>query len=192
MSAPDPSAPPALPDDDARVEALRALHLLEGIPDERFDRITRVAARLFGVPIALVNLVERDEQRGLSCLGLPTADMPRAQSFCAHTIASAEPLVVPDLASDPRFAGNPLVTGPDALRFYAGHPLAAPSGHRIGTLCIVDTRPRTLSDDELATLRDLALLVEREVAEARIEEALEGRRTAEARLRAVVDSAAEG
>jgi signal transduction histidine kinase len=192
MSTADPSTPPVLADDDARVEALRALHLLEGIPDERFDRITRLATRLFDVPIAMVNLVDREEQRGLSCLGLPSSDMPRAQSFCAHAIARPEPLVVPDVLNDARFAGNHLVTGSTAWRFYAGHPLAAPSGHRIGTLCIADTRPRAMSEEDLAALRDLALLVEREVAEARLEEALQGRRIAEARLRAVVDSAAEG
>ena len=192
MTATDPSVPPVPPDDDARVEALRALDLLGGEPQERFDRLTRLASRLFDVPIALVNLIDRDEQRSLSCLGLPTSDMPRAQSFCAHAIASSEPLVIPDLAADPRFAASPLVTGPDGLRFYAGHPLAAPSGHRIGTLCIVDTRPRTLAPGDPEALRDLALLVEREVAEARLDEALAGRRSAEARLRAVVESAAEG
>lgn len=183
---------PPLPDEEARIAALHALGLLDSPPQERFDRITRLTSLVLGVPIALVNLIDRDRQVSLSCVGLPGDDVPRAQSFCAHAIARDEPLVIPDLARDARFSASPFVTGPAALRFYAGEPITGAGGHRLGTLCICDVRPRHLDEAQLGTLRDLARLVEREISADALTEALAARHAAERRTRAVMDSAAEG
>ena len=191
MSA-DVTSPPELPDEHARLAALHRLALHTKPPGDRFDRITRLAGRVLDMPIALVNLIDRDHQWSLACVGLPGDDVPRAQSFCAHAIASDDPLVVPDLARDARFRDNLFVTGDAALRFYAGQPIAGPGGHRLGTLCVADLRPRTLGDRELESLRDLARLVERELSADALNEALEARAVAERRTRAIMDSAAEG
>jgi diguanylate cyclase (GGDEF)-like protein len=159
-------APEIPADEPARLASLRALNVLDTPPEERFDRITRLARRVFEVPIALVSLVDEDRQWFKSCQGLGAAETPRAVSFCGNAIHAAEPLVVPDALEDPRFRDNPLVTGEPRIRFYAGHPLSDPQGHRLGTLCIIDRRPRQLERQDLEQLRDLAALAERELAHA--------------------------
>lgn len=157
--------PPAIPVDEAsRLDALRSLNILDTAAEERFDRLTRLAKRAFGVPIALVSLVDANRQWFKSCQGLSVSETPRHVSFCGHAILSREVLVVPDALLDERFHDNPLVLGEPKIRFYAGCPLAAPNGSRLGTLCLVDREPRTLDAGDLDVLRDLAGMAEREVA----------------------------
>jgi diguanylate cyclase (GGDEF)-like protein len=152
---------PALPLDEARrLAALHATRLLGSAPEEAFDRITRMATRLLNVPIALVSLVDKDIQWFKSRCGLKTTQTARDISFCGHAILDHEPLVVPDALLDPRFADNPLVVNPPHVRFYAGVQLYSIDRMPIGTLCVLDRMPRTLGDDELDILRDLARMAE--------------------------------
>jgi diguanylate cyclase (GGDEF)-like protein len=159
--------PPATPLNEAhRLDTLRALHILDTSPEERFDRLTRLAKRLFGVPIALVSLVDADRQWFKSCQGLPdqVTETPRDVSFCGHAILSDDILLVPDALADPRFHDNPLVVGNPKIRFYAGCPLSVPNGSKLGTLCIIDVEPRSLEESERALLHDLARMAEQEIA----------------------------
>ncbi|WP_370972199.1 ATP-binding protein [Amycolatopsis sp. cg9] len=148
----------------ARVAAVRALDLLDTPSEERFDRITRLAQHTFSVPIALVSLVELDRQWFKSCAGLDERETPRSVSFCARAIERDDLMEIPDAHLDPRFADNPMVTGPPYIRFYAGQPLTTPSGHKAGTLCVIDREPRRLTAAERGRLRDLAHWVELEVS----------------------------
>lgn len=156
---------PAKPaDEPARLDALRALNILDTSPEERFDRLTRLAKRLFDVPIALVSLVDVDRQWFKSCVGLDASETPRDISFCGHAIVGDEILMIRDTLVDERFHDNPLVTGAPHIRFYAGCPLRVPNGSKIGTLCLIDIEPRTLSDEDRSLLRDLARMAEQELA----------------------------
>lgn len=149
-----------IPDDEpARLVSLRALGLLDTEPEERFDRITRVATALFSVPMATITLVDERRQWFKSCQGTAGREDPRDASFCAHVVASRGPIIVMDTLSDERFADNPLVRGGPRIRFYAGHPLVLGNGSCVGTLCLLDTRPRMLMEPEQERLRDLALMV---------------------------------
>jgi PAS domain S-box-containing protein len=155
---------PQLPENEQdRLEALYALNILDTPEEERFDRITRLAAVVFGVPIALVSLLDEHRQWFKSRHGLQTPHTPRSISFCGHTIHDGVSLIVPDTLLDPRFVDNPLVTGEPHIRFYAGYPIHSPDGHPLGTLCIIDTRPRQATEINIASLRDLAKLVEEEI-----------------------------
>jgi phosphoribosyl 1,2-cyclic phosphodiesterase len=158
-------ARPPIPDDEAeRVAALRRLGILDTAPEERFDRHTRIAAALFRVPIALVSLVDADRQWFKSCFGTDVCESSRETSFCAHAILSNDGfMVVPDALQDERFRDNPLVSDGPRIRFYAGSVLHSPEGKRIGTVCILDIRPRNLSEDEKKLLRDVANAVETEL-----------------------------
>ncbi len=142
-----------------RLFFLRSTGLLDSKASEAFDRITRLAAELFQVPIALVSLVEDKRQWFKSCVGLDTRQTDRSVSFCTHTIERGTALIVEDALQDTRFADNPLVTGYPGIRFYAGVPLRLPSGHALGSLCIIDSQPRSFSDRELQRLQDLGALV---------------------------------
>lgn len=154
--------PAPIPQNDAeRLEALYALLILDTPPEERFDRIVAFAANEFDVPIVLISLVDRERQWFKSRLGIPVCEMSRDISFCGHAIIGSDILVVPDAGIDRRFADNPLVTGDPFICFYAGAPLILPSGHAIGTLCLIDTKARALDRIELsimATLRDLVVM----------------------------------
>jgi len=150
-------------DEERRLAVTRSLGLIETPPEERFDRITRVAAALFDTPIALIALMERDREWFKSICGLDLREVPRDESFCGHSIYSREPLVVEDARLDRRFADNPYVTGPPGVRFYAGYPLLLRDGSCVGTICVIDTRPRHLDNRSLACLRDLAELAKREL-----------------------------
>jgi diguanylate cyclase (GGDEF)-like protein len=161
-SAPDPAG------EARRLAALHELHLLDTPAEERFDRITRLAQRLFDVPISLVSLVDRDRQWFKSRQGLEPAETPREISFCHYTIAGEGVMQVTDATRDPRFAENPLVTGDPLIRFYAAAPLTAPDGSKLGTLCVIDRQPRELATDEIEILRDLADLVEAEIASIQV------------------------
>ena len=153
-----------MPDDEAaRLAALRSLGLLDTEPDERFDRITRMAQRILDVPIALVSLVDADRQWFKSRQGLDRPETSRSVAFCAHAIAQHDVMVVEDATADPRFADNPLVTGDPEVRFYAGAPISGPDGHVLGTLCVMDRRPRTLDARDRQTLEDLAEMVQDEI-----------------------------
>src|SRR3989304_6783290 len=138
--------PPIPEEERARLSTLRELKILDTPAEERFDRITRIASRLFDVPIAVISLVDADRQWFKSCVGLSITETPREISFCAHAIMSDEIMYVSDTHADERFSDNPLVIGEPFIRFYAGCPLPGPDGRSLGTLCIVDRRPRELSD----------------------------------------------
>ena len=151
------------PEEPQRLSALEATKLLDTPPEERFDRVTRLAAEAFDVPIALVSLVDRERQWFKSCYGLGVRETGRDISFCGHAILKSEAFVVSDALADERFSDNPLVTGEPHIRFYAGAPLEDRSGFRIGTLCIIDKKPRGFSNRDEKTLRDLADIIEREL-----------------------------
>lgn len=151
-------------DEQARLETLRSLNILDTPPEERFDRLTRLARRLFGVPIALVSLVDEDRQWFKSAMGFPVKETPREISFCGHAILGDDILTVPDATLDERFRDNPLVTDEPKIRFYAGCPLTVASGSKLGTLCLIDQQPRTFNEDDRVLLRDLTRMVEQEIA----------------------------
>lgn len=171
MQVPDTAA-----DEHGRLEALHALNVLDTDPEERFDRLTRTAQRLFDVPIALVSLVDANRQWFKSCMGLGVRETPRDISFCGHAILGDDVFVITDTWQDPRFADNPLVTGVPHIRFYAGCPLRVAGGHKLGTLCIIDTRPRDFGTDDVAALKDLAAMAQGELSAMRMatEDALTG------------------
>lgn len=156
--------PPKIPDNEtARLHALRDLDILDSPPEERFDRLTRLAKHMFGTAIALVSLIDNQRQWFKSRQGLTTCETGRDISFCGHAILDDAILLVADTHLDPRFADNPLVMAPPHIRFYAGAPLHTAQGLRIGTLCIIDPAPRQLTAAELRALRDLADCVEAEI-----------------------------
>ncbi len=146
-------------DEAGRLEALRGLNLLDTPASEAFDQITRLAARLFGTPMAAVSLVDEQRQWFKSRVGLDVAETAREHAFCQHTIRTHDVLVVPDATRDPRFDDNPLVRGQPGIRFYAGAPLVTHDGYAVGSLCVIDDRPRELSEDDRRTLAELASLV---------------------------------
>ncbi len=156
-------APVWPPDEETRLRKLRELGLLDSFPDERFDRVTRLARRLFDVPIALITLIDADRQWFMSRIGLEFSETPRRISFCAHTILGDECLVVRDTLQDTRFADNPMVLGEPRIRFYAGAPLRLGPGSAPGCLCVMDSRTRSFVREDLDALRDLAALVERDL-----------------------------
>lgn len=147
--------PPILINEAARLSSLVKLDVLDTPPEERFDRITRLAKRMFNVPIVLISLVDADRQWFKSKQGLTPNETCRKSSFCAHAIAklsttnSLERIMeIPDALQDQRFHDNPLVTGDPRIRFYAGFVLKSHDEYNLGTLCIIDTEPRTLSNEE--------------------------------------------
>ena len=147
----------APPDEAARLACLRGLHVLDTLPEPVFDDIVRLASLICGAPISLVSLVDADRQWFKARVGAADPQTHRDLAFCAHAIDSAEPVfVVPDAADDPRFADNPFVTGAPHIRFYAGAPIVMPGGHVLGTVCVVDTVPRTLDDLQLQALQALS------------------------------------
>ncbi|SDC52746.1 PAS domain S-box protein [Paraburkholderia lycopersici] len=150
-------------DEDARLRALRQLDILDTDPEEAFDRISRLAAFAFGMPIVLISLVDEKRQWFKSHHGLEACETPRSVSFCAHAVLSKRMLVVEDALDDERFLDNPLVTGAPNIRFYAGSPLRLNDGQVVGTLCLIDSQPRTFDDAQGAMLAEFARLVEREL-----------------------------
>jgi len=146
-----------------RLEDLRSLHLVDTPPEDRFDRITRLAAEFFHVPIAYVAFIESDRQWFKSRHGLCQAETDRAVSFCQYTIHRDEPFIIPDTHLHPVGRNHPLVIGEPYARFYAGVPLAGPRGKKIGTFCLVDTKPRNFDQEMVEQLLVFAALVEREI-----------------------------
>ena len=147
-----------------RLAVLRRTRLLDTPPEQAFDDLVRLAAELLDMPIAAVHLIDTDRQWGKSEMGLGIRDLPRDIAFCAHTIRQPGALIVPDATLDPRFAGNPLVTGAPGIRFYAGEPLEV-DGQRLGALCVIDTKPRAgLDERQRFVLKTLAAQVVSQIA----------------------------
>lgn len=155
-----PAAPlPA--DEEARLAELHRSSILDTEADPAFDRVTRLAAAMFGTPIALVSFVDENRQWFKSCVGVEITESPRETSFCAHALDRSEVLVIQDATADPRFADNALVTGETHIRFYAGAPLRTRNGLALGTLCILDTEPHAdeFGPEQQQHLADLAAIV---------------------------------
>ncbi|MEJ5999863.1 GAF domain-containing protein [Paucibacter soli] len=154
----------AIPSNEAeRLRALRELLILDTPPEQRFDRIVQFAAEEFEMPVAMLSLVDSERQWTKSCVGVDQCNIAREHAFCAHAILSAEIMVVPDALADARFVDNPLVTSGPQVRFYAGAPIETGPGLRVGTLCLLDTRPRELDNTELAILGSLRDLIRGEL-----------------------------
>jgi DNA-binding response OmpR family regulator len=155
---------PLIPQDEAeRLVEFRLGAPVDPKPEERFDKISRMAQRVFNVPFAGISFVEGDRQWFKSRQGLQLEDAPRELSFCGHAIVGQDPLIVEDAVLDPRFAQNPIVLEEPRIRFYAGQPIRGAGGHNVGTLCVMDKVPREFTDDDLETLRDLGGMVEKEL-----------------------------
>lgn len=150
-------------DDARRLDALRDYRVLDTPVEESFDNLAALAAKIFGTPIALVSLVDQDRQWFKARVGLDLRETPREYAFCDHAIRGEGVMVVPDATRDPRFAHHPLVTGDPNIRFYGGVPLRTPDGMGLGTLCVLDRVPRTLSPHELMMLEALGRQVEIEL-----------------------------
>ena len=145
--------------ENARMAALRKLRILDTAPEPLFDSLVDLTARAHGVPIALISFIDQDRQWFKARVGLDICETPRDLAFCYHAIRSDQILIVPDAAADPRFRDNPLVTGAPGIRFYAGAPLVTPEGHALGTLCIIDTKPRDFPQEEADRLSRYAVAV---------------------------------
>ena len=152
------TSPPTFPGEEERLQVLDAYDLIDTLPEEALDDLAQLASQIFEVPIALISLVDGHRQWFKARFGLDEVAFPREISFCAHALGSPELFVIPDAAVDERFAGNPLVTGPTGIRFYAGAPLVSPEGAILGALCVMDREPRLLSAPQEETLLVLSRL----------------------------------
>jgi EAL domain-containing protein (putative c-di-GMP-specific phosphodiesterase class I)/GGDEF domain-containing protein len=148
---------PTKDNEQARLNALRDLNLLDSPPSESYDRLTRLASKLLDAPVSTISLTDADRQWFKSRVGVDLVEIPRAQAPCSYAIGQNDVFVVPDLLEDSRFADSPLAQA--GIRFYAGAPLFTRSGHGLGTLCVVDAKVRDLSEDERQVLSDLARMV---------------------------------
>jgi len=154
------------PDEPFRLQALRRLNVMDTPLEERFERITRMAKRLLGTSVSAISLIEADRQWFKSIQGCDLTQTGRDESFCGHAIMHDDLFIVDDARVDPRFKDNPLVTGHPHIVFYAGCPVCAEDGARVGMLCVIDSEPRTLNEEEADILRDLAGLAESEIRAA--------------------------
>ena len=180
-------APPVPRNEQQRLRTLRRYEVLDTPPKESLDLLCKLAAQMLGVPIALVSLVDEHRQWFRAGVGLEATETPREVAFCAHAIMGDQTLVVEDATRDARFAQNPLVTGAPDIRFYAGAPLAVEEGLNLGTLCVIDRKPRELNAEQRAMLARLADLVvadlKRDVLEKRLARQNEVMRATVARAR---------
>lgn len=152
--------PPPTPENEAaRLEALRRYRVLDTAPERVYDDIVELASFICQCPIALVSLVDGERQWFKSKVGLDASETTREVSFCAHAIIDGQMLVVEDATADKRFADNPLVTGDMHLRFYAGAPLMTADGFGLGSLCVIDSQPRQLNNEQIAALAKLSRTV---------------------------------
>lgn len=150
---------PAVPANETeRLAAVHALRQLDTKPEPRFDIITKIAIKMFHVPISTLTLVDKNREWHKSCQGVMRREGARDISFCGHAILSTRPLIIPDAKKDIRFAHNPMVVGKPYIRFYAGIPLLSTTGLVLGTLCLKDRKPRTLRKEELEQLIGLRRL----------------------------------
>ncbi|HEV2044887.1 MAG TPA: histidine kinase dimerization/phosphoacceptor domain -containing protein, partial [Sphingomicrobium sp.] len=147
------------PSEPERMAAVNRYEVLDTPPDGVFDRITSLAARLFGVPISIISIVDHDRIWFKSRHGVDVTEIPREPGLCASAILSPDPHILPDASVDPRSLANPLVAGDFGLRFYAGVPLTTDDGHNLGTLCVIDKVARPITQDQIEDLKDLASLV---------------------------------
>lgn len=152
--------PPVLDDETERLATLHELGVLDTPPEPRFNELVELAAFIAHTPIAAMTLIDEDRQWFKASIGLEIAGSTRDISFCGHTVAGDRTMVVPDTLRDERFADNPFVADAPKIRFYAGVPLSMANGHRVGTLCVLDTRPRTFLTDERRALEILGRQVE--------------------------------
>ena len=174
-----------------RLAALEQLGLLDTPQEERFRRITDVARRLLRAPRAYLNLVDAERLWVMACVGDELVEGDRKQSLCQYAVMEDAPILVYDATVDERFRHSTFVTGPGGLRAYAGHPLRAPSGHVVGTLCVTDVVPRAWSDDDLRTLTELSAWAELELAHGEVQRALTAGARAQRLNESVLSSAAE-
>jgi GAF domain-containing protein len=145
-----------LPENEgARLEALRQYEILDTDPEESFNDLTRLAAYICNTPIALITLVDEHRQWFKARVGMSEKETSRDISFCAHAILQDGPFIVRDALDDARFRMNPMVTALPHIRFYAGSPLMSPEGFKIGTLCVIDSKPRELTPEQVAALKIL-------------------------------------
>jgi two-component sensor histidine kinase len=154
-----PSKQPTLADDAERLAAIKRYNILDTPPDGAFDRVTRLAAGYFSVPICIVSIVDHDRIWFKSHHGVEASEIPRSPGLCASAILDNKPWVITDAKADPRSLANPLVAGQFGLRFYVGVPLRTHDGFNLGTLCIIDRAPRRVSEVEIAQLSDFAAIV---------------------------------
>lgn len=171
------AAPPP-PDEELRLLVLEETEILDTPADPVFDAVVRLAADICEVPIALVSLIDAERQWFKARVGLDVQQTPREHAFCAHCILAGETFEIADTAADPRFSDNPLVTGPPHIRFYAGFPVRAGDGRALGTLCVIDRVPRSLTPAQRQSMRRLAHLISGLLQERRA--AAMARKTAEA------------
>jgi len=157
------AAAPLPADEQERVRQLAACAILDTPPDAAFDDIAQLARLICDTPMALVSMVDMQRQWFKARVGLELGETPRDHSFCAHALEQTTPLVIADAQADPRFRDNPLVTGEPFIRFYAGVPIRLGAGSALGTLCVLDTKPRALTAAQLEALSVLARRVEREL-----------------------------
>nr|WP_294169679.1 GAF domain-containing protein [uncultured Sphingomonas sp.] len=146
-------------EENRRLRELRAYGVLDTPNEPEFDSIVHKAASICRTPIALLSFVDERRQWFKAKVGIAVSETPRSISFCTHAIRSGEPTIVEDASRDPRLAANPLVSGAPHLRFYAGVPLRMASGARLGTLCVLDDKPRTPAADQVEELERLAAMV---------------------------------
>ena len=148
---------PPIPDNDVeRLETLRKYSILDTLPEQGYEDLIALATYICDAPTALISLVDADRQWFKAKRGVNLEETPRSVGFCSHTIATSETMIVEDALLDPRFAANPLVQGDPRIRFYAGAPLIAPNGHVLGTVCVLDSKPRVLSAAQVDALEALS------------------------------------
>lgn len=155
---------PMLDSEQQRLIALADSGLMDSPPDAMLDRLTWLASRITGCPTALVSLLTSERQWFKSRVGLDVSQTPREAAFCSHAIMAPEGMVVEDAQADSRFADNPLVVGAPFIRFYAGVPITDAESNRLGTLCVLDSKPHQLSADQLRGLVELAAMVTAEIS----------------------------
>lgn len=169
-----------------RLEALRLYQALDATPDQAFQDIAAIAAQIANAPVALISLVGKTHERYEANIGFTGNGVPRQESFCTHTILGTEALVVEDATADARFAQNPHVTKAGGVRFYAGAPIVDREGHGLGSVCVVDTKPRQLAPDKVDVLMRLARtamrLLEQRRLSTKLAEALEEVKTVQGLL----------
>ncbi len=182
--------PPFLPNEDARLVALNEYGVDSENMESELEKIVELTSNLFDAPIVLVSLLERERQFFTAKVGTDICETDRNISFCAHAIAQSDVFVVLDATLDSRFFDNPVVTGGPKIRFYAGAPLVAPSGYGLGTLCIIDTKPRnSFSDSDRRNLKDIAALVLDKMELHRLDKA---RRTSQVRFEQIAATSPDG